>query len=169
VPEEGPRLDPWLLKPLQHFPRKSFNHHTPNSTKGPHIQETSVHNVVRKKIERFPDPDYAFSRRPWLWDAGFICENCHGSHQCWRDIPMGPSISWCDILRIFSLGLYKIKSLKVCSSWHWWVASITDRILVNTWRDIKARLEKLWDNGGVHVEAYWWFLHNRVTLYYYHY
>ena len=34
------------------------------------------------------------------------------------------------------------------------VASITDRMLVNTCREIKARLEKLRDNGGVHVEVY---------------
>ena len=34
------------------------------------------------------------------------------------------------------------------------VASITDRMLVNTCRELKARLEKLRDNGGVHVEVY---------------
>ena len=34
------------------------------------------------------------------------------------------------------------------------VASITDRMLVNTWRELKVRLEKLRDNGGVHVEVY---------------
>ena len=34
------------------------------------------------------------------------------------------------------------------------VESITDRMLVKTWRELKTRLEKLWDNGGIHVEVY---------------
>ena len=53
---------------LKHLPRKSFNLDTPNSTTGPHIQDTSVHKFVRKKIKLYPykiqivqsleDPDY---------------------------------------------------------------------------------------------------------------
>ena len=34
------------------------------------------------------------------------------------------------------------------------VASVADRMLMNTCRELKARLEKLRDNGGVHVEVY---------------
>ena len=65
------------------------------------------------------DPDFSISRRPWLCEAWIICEKCHGSHQCWSDIPMDPHSPY--MTPFFFFGFCKIKSIKVLSSWHWYI------------------------------------------------